>query len=89
MVGVNQMDAPQPRIRKENVFEISTLSEKCLHLSYFLNKLQAISPHSQQQTSEPNLESENVEMLSDGESYFHGFVLPHQLACMGSLWVQA
>lgn len=78
--GVNQMDAPQPCIRAENVFEISTLSEKCWHLSYSLNKLQAISsPLSQQQTSAPNLESENVDMLSDGESYFCVSLSPHQL----------
>lgn len=32
MGGVNQMDALQPRIRTENVFEISTLSEKMLAL---------------------------------------------------------
>lgn len=59
--------------------------KKCLHLSYPLNKLQAISPLSQQQTIEPNLESENVDMLSDGESYFCVSLSPHQLECTGSL----
>lgn len=84
--GINQMGAPQPCIGAENVFEISTLSDKCLHLSYSLNKLQAISSLSQQQQmSEPNLESENVDMLSDGESYFCVSLLPHQLERIRSL----
>lgn len=55
-------------------------------LSDSLNKLQAISPPlSQQQTSEPNLESENVDMLSDGGSYFCVSLLPHQLERIASL----
>lgn len=37
MGGVNQMDAPQPRIRTESMFEISTLSGgKMLALILFL-----------------------------------------------------
>ena len=37
----NQMNGLEPCIRRENVFEISMLSGKCLHLSPF-NKLQTI-----------------------------------------------
>lgn len=66
VVGDNQMNGLEPCIRRENVFEISTLSGKCLHLSFSLNKLQAISVLSQRQSSN----SENVDMLSYGESYF-------------------
>lgn len=68
--GVNQIDAPQPRIGTGNVFEISTLSEKCFYLSYSMNSLQALSPGSRQHAGEPDLELENIDVLSDGESYF-------------------
>lgn len=68
--GVNQIDAPQPRIGTGNVFEISTLSEKCFYSSYSVNTLQALSPGSQQHAGEPDLELENIDMLSDGEGYF-------------------
>lgn len=67
------------------MFEISTLSGKCLHSSYSVNKSRAISPSSQQHTSALYLESEDVDMLSDGESYFCLSLLPHQLECTGSL----
>lgn len=42
LVVDNQMNGPEPYVRRENVFEISMLSGKCLHLSYALNKLQAV-----------------------------------------------
>lgn len=46
-VSVNQMNGLEPCIRRESLFEISVLSGRCLHLSYSLNKLQAISLLSQ------------------------------------------
>lgn len=48
------------------MFEISALSGKCLHLSYSLSKLQDISLLLQKQASN----SENADVLSDGESRF-------------------
>lgn len=66
LVVDNQMNGPEPYVRRENVFEISMLSGKCLHLSYALNKLQAVFLLSWKQTSN----SENADMLSDGKRYF-------------------
>lgn len=64
MIGsVNQIDAPQPRIGTGNVFEISTLSEKCFSLSYSVNTLQAISPSSRQHVGEPDLESDGGRVI--------------------------
>ena len=64
--GNNQMNGREPYIRRENVFEISALSGKCLHLSYSLNKLQDISLCSRRQASN----SEYADVSSDGESRF-------------------
>lgn len=66
--GVNQIDAPQPRIGTGNVFEISTLSEKCFYLSYSVNTLQAISPGSQQH-ARPGI-GKRRRVVRQGELFF-------------------
>lgn len=42
MVVDNQMNGLESYVKRENVLEISLVSEKCLHLSYALNKLEAV-----------------------------------------------
>lgn len=42
MVVDNQMNGLESYVKRENVLEISMVSGQCLHLSYALNKLQAV-----------------------------------------------
>lgn len=42
MVVDNQMNGLESYVKRENVLEISMVSGQCLHLSYALNKLQAL-----------------------------------------------
>lgn len=55
---------------QEMCLRLAHYQKKCFYLSYSVNKLQAISPSSQQHVGEPDLESENIDMLSDGGELF-------------------